>query len=218
MLIKSKYQASYRREMLKFITNNPETVLEIGCREGLFIGVLKENYNITDSWGVEPDETVTEKAKKNIDNVICDFFTKETKIPENHFDLIIFNDVLEHVYDPWEMLIKTKSLLKKNGIVIASIPNINNKRVLKKLILNDDFTYKRAGILDVTHIRFFTKKTIQRLFIDTGYEIIKINDIKTRKKKVKYKILNFLTQGRYTALKVSQYGVTAKVKLFLSEP
>lgn len=213
MLIKSKYHASCRREMLKFITNNPETVLEIGCREGLFIKVLKENYEITDSWGVEPDETVTEKAKKNIDNIICDFFTKDTNIPDNYFDLIVFNDVLEHIYDPWEMLIMTKSLLKKNGIVIASIPNINNKRLLKKLILNDNFEYKEAGILDITHIRFFTKKTIQKLFIDTGYEIIKMDDIKTRKKRIKYKILDFLTQGRYSALKTSQYGVTAKIKI-----
>lgn len=197
--------------MLNFITNNPETVLEVGCREGLFTEILKKIYNITDSWGIEPDETVNEKAKKNIDNVICDYFTKKTKLPENYFDLIVFNDVLEHMYDPWDIVARAKALLKENGIVIASIPNIKNKRLLKKLIFNDDFEYQESGVLDITHIRFFTKTTILKLFTDTGYEILKIENVRRKKQGIKYKILDFLTGGRYATFKTTQYGITARL-------
>ena len=220
MLIESKYQRSERREMLQFITNQPETVLDVGCREGLFVKAIKEVYAIKDSWGVEPDDTIQEAAQANLDNVVIDFFTKETKLPEKYFDLIVFNDVLEHMYDPWEALEKARTLLSPKGIVIVSLPNIRNKYLLKKLIFNDDFEYLPAGILDVTHIRFFTKSTMVKMFKDTGFEVLQARPVVLIKKKRWYEpikhiprgIINFVTFNRFESLQYSQYAFTLKAK------
>lgn len=218
MLIQSNYLLSTREEMLEFIINNPKTILEVGCREGLFTKQVKEKFDIKDSWGIEPDASIEKSAKLNIDNVIIDFFGKDTDIPENYFDLIVFNDVLEHMYDPWEALIKSKSLLSDNGIVIVSLPNIRHKSVLKDLFFNDNFLYKSAGILDVTHIRFFTKKTMIQLFEETGYRIVKMKPVILIKKKRSYKIItnlpkmifNFITLNKFESLQYAQYAFTLK--------
>lgn len=220
MLIESQYVASKRPEMLAFITNDPKTTLEVGCREGLFTSSIKEIFDIKDSWGVEPDNSILEESKKNIDNVVIDYFNKDIELPKKYFDLIIFNDVLEHMYDPWEALLKAKVLLSENGIIIASIPNIRHKSILKKLLLSDSFEYKSAGILDVTHIRFFTKTTMIKLFNETGFEIIQVKPVILIKKRRWYKkitqlhkkLFNILTFNKFESLQYSQYAFTVKIK------
>jgi len=216
MKIKSIYTPSARQEMLEFITNKPETTLEVGCREGLFTKSIKAIYNIKDSWGIEPDSSIKESAEQNIKNVIIDFFTKDSELPEKYFDLIIFNDVLEHMYDPWSALEKAKTLLTENGIIIVSLPNIRHKSVLKELIFNDNFEYKSAGILDATHIRFFTKTTMIGMFNEVGLEIIKHKPVILIKKRRWYKkitqlprlIFNVLTLNKFESLQFSQYAFT----------
>jgi len=213
MLIKTKYFQSNRPEMLRFITNNPKTSLEVGCREATHSKLLKEQLNIKETWGIEPEnnQKMIEKAKKNLDYFINDYLTEETKdLPRKHFDLIIFNDVLEHLYDPWEILIQSKKLLTHDGIVIASIPNIRHKSVIKKLLFSDEFEYKEEGLLDITHIRFFTKSSIQKMFTDTGYEIIKLESLSIEKPKVLRTIFNYITFNKFQTLNIFQYGVTAR--------
>ncbi len=218
-MIKAQYLPSERKEMLEFITNKPNVSLEVGCREGLFSKNLKQYYNNIECWGIEPDKTIQTKAKKNLDNFILGLFDKETKLPKKYFDLIIFNDVLEHMYDPWGALEKAKEILTKDGIIIASIPNIRHKSVLKDLIFNDNFEYKSAGILDITHIRFFTKRTMIKLFKDAGYEILKCKPIKPIKRKRWYKsimqlpkkIFNIITFNKFESMQHGQYGFTVKL-------
>lgn len=181
MIIKNTYHDSSRKEMLDYITNTPNTILEIGCREGNFIKEVKGKFNIKDSWGIDPDEEVEELAKINIDNLIIDFFTKDSKLPEKYFDLIACNDVLEHMYDPWDSLIKIKDLLSKDGILIVSLPNIRHKSVFFDLFFNDNFEYKSAGILDITHIRFFTKTTALKMFNELGFDVLKCEPVVLKK-------------------------------------
>jgi 2-polyprenyl-3-methyl-5-hydroxy-6-metoxy-1,4-benzoquinol methylase len=218
MLIQPYYAPSCREEMLDFITNEPNTILEIGCREGLFTKEVKKIYSIKDSWGIEPDAHIKEIAKENIDNLIIDFFNTDTKLPTKYFDLIVFNDVLEHMYDPWEAMIKAKTLLSKDGIIIISIPNIRHKSIIKNLLWNDDFTYEKNGILDITHIRFFTRSTIMKIFTELKFEIIKVSPIKLKKRKRWYKVItslprnlfNLITLNKFESMQHHQYGFTIK--------
>ena len=74
------------------------------------------------------------------------------------------------MYNPWQALVKLRPLLKPRGVVLASIPNVRNYTILAQLV-QGDFAYAGAGILDITHIRFFSWRGIQRLFGETGYKI-----------------------------------------------
>jgi len=215
MLIQTKYFQSNRSEMLRFITNKPKTSLEVGCREATHSKLLKNELDINETWGIEPEknDTMVKEAQNNLDYFINDYLTKETQgLPKKHFDLVIFNDVLEHMYDPWEILIQTKDLLSQNGIIIISIPNIRHKSVLKQLLFNDDFEYKEEGLLDVTHIRFFTQKTLIKMLDDCGYEIIQLESLSQGKEKLRKKFFHFITNNRFKTLDIFQFGVTARAK------
>ena len=81
-------------------------------------------------------------------------------LPDNNFDVVIFNDVLEHFENPWAVLENVKTKLNASGVVVASIPNVAYITNLVELILKKDWRYKpEGGILDKTHLRFFTKKS-----------------------------------------------------------
>ena len=220
MLIKTKYFQSNRPEMLRFITNDPKVSLEVGCREATHSKLLKEKLQIKETWGIEPEdnEQMVHEAKNNLDYFINDYLTADTKdLPKNYFDLIVFNDVLEHMYDPWDVLIQTKELLNNDGIIVMSIPNVRHKSILKKLLFNDDFEYKEEGLLDITHIRFFTKKTIIKMLEDCGYEIIKIDSLVNGKVKLRKRLFNFITNNKFQTMDTFQFGITAKKKLINNE-
>jgi len=86
------------------------------------------------------------------------------------FDYIVFADVLEHLVDPGAALQRCKSVLAEGGSVIASIPNVAYYRVRQDLLLGR-FDYGPFGILDKTHLRFFTAKTSRALFAESGFEV-----------------------------------------------
>jgi len=92
------------------------------------------------------------------------------------FDYIIFGDVLEHLRRPDKAIEYCKSLLKNYGCIIASIPNLMHISVMEDL-LKGNFTYRETGLLDKTHIHFFTYNEIIRMFRDNGYRITNITTI-----------------------------------------
>ena len=104
---------------------------------------------------------------------------------ENKFDYIVMGDIVEHLIDPWSALKKLKVMLKSDGCIIASIPNIMNA-VTMYHILSGKFTYDDSGILDRTHMRFFTKYEIKKMFNDCGYDIefLRYNQIVGRNEKI----------------------------------
>jgi 2-polyprenyl-3-methyl-5-hydroxy-6-metoxy-1,4-benzoquinol methylase len=163
-----KYYTESREELLKFIPKNAKTLLDVGCSSGLFGKRLKEHREI-EVWGVEPVENIANIATKNIDKVLCEFFDAKNNYPSAYFDVITFNDSLEHFPDP--------APPTPNGVVVASIPNFRYFENIKHILLDMDFKYTEAGILDKTHLRFFTLKSIYRLFDQSGYSILSIEGI-----------------------------------------
>ena len=97
------------------------------------------------------------------------------------FDYIIFADVLEHLADPWAALHRCKECLNPGGHVIASIPNVAYYRVRQHLLFGR-FDYGPVGILDVTHLRFYTAKTSAALFTESGYGIDEFERVFTSRK------------------------------------
>ncbi|MBI1244433.1 MAG: methyltransferase domain-containing protein [Alphaproteobacteria bacterium] len=87
------------------------------------------------------------------------------------FDAIVAADVLEHMVDPWRLLTRLPGLLAPGGALYVSVPNIRNLVVLQELV-GGDFRYDGSGILDVTHLRFFTRRSALRMFAETGWRVV----------------------------------------------
>lgn len=91
---------------------------------------------------------------------------------KKYFDYIICADILEHLSDPWVILNKIHKWLKDDGKIIVTLPNIRNYRILKDLVFLGKWEYKESGILDKTHLRFFTKSSFSKALSRADFEII----------------------------------------------
>jgi 2-polyprenyl-3-methyl-5-hydroxy-6-metoxy-1,4-benzoquinol methylase len=201
-----------REEMLPFLPPNFQTVLEIGCGNGAFGKLVKTKYNC-DYWGVEAETKFKRAAEENLDHFINKQFDQCTELPLNHFDCIVFNDVLEHLVDPSETLAKCKSLLKKEGYIVSSIPNIRHISYLYRLVYKGEFEYEKAGIMDNTHLRFFTKKSIVNLYQRLGFQIIKhegINRFVPNQFRFILKTLSFFGIKKFEDTAYQQFATLAK--------
>lgn len=198
-----------RTELMPFVPKDTVKTLDIGCASGSFSASLKEKFN-AETWGIEMTEKVALLAKEKMDHVFIGAFDDVyDNLPEKYFDCIFFNDVLEHMINPDECLIKVRKNLQKGKTVIASIPNIRHINILKELLIKKDWKYTESGILDKTHLRFFTKKSIIRMFNDCGYKILKIKGINSISPYCLTSILNLLMFNTLNDLKHQQYVIVA---------
>lgn len=153
--------------------NSDQDVLEVGCASGVQTRYLKEHLNCRVT-GIELDPHAAEDARPYCENLIIGSIEEldlSTALGKQHYDAITFADVLEHLHDPADTLRKIRPFLKENGYLIASIPNIAHAAICWELA-HGRFDYQKFGLLDNTHIRFFTKKNVARLFEETGYQIV----------------------------------------------
>lgn len=172
---RSYYECS-RPEMIPFIPIATRCLLDVGCGAGGFGATVKGHIGC-EVWGIEPELDAVTRASSRLDHVVRGLFSDDSKLPPKHFDCVVFNDVLEHILDPGRALVYARSLLKDGGVVVASIPNIGHFPVIWKLIIRGDWEYKELGILDKTHLRFFTRRSIVKLFKQAGFEIQTIQGI-----------------------------------------
>lgn len=146
------------------------TVLEFGPATGYMTRYLKEQMNCQ-VYIVEIDSDAYEKASVYAEDGICgnaEDIQWYEKFKNIRFDYITFADVLEHLVNPWQVLKYTAELLKTDtGKVLVSIPNIGHNAVLVDLI-NNKFEYRRTGIMDNTHLRFFTHDSVVKMFRECG--------------------------------------------------
>lgn len=161
-------------DLLDFSYDNLE-ILEVGCACG---GTLLEALNrnkTTKVHGIELDRDSAAIARYILGNrvYVKNIEENELPIPKESLDYIIIGDVLEHLYNPWQAIANLKEYLKEGGVFVASIPNIKHAVALQSLF-NLDWQYKDSGLLDRTHLRFFTKEEIEKMFINTGFENIEL--------------------------------------------
>lgn len=171
------YSCHLRDDLVNMICQVPNRVtepalcvLEVGCACGSTLIEIGRLYPGSKLYGIESDEGSASIAKHFAIISNEDIENSSLKFPKNYFDYIIFGDVLEHLRDPKSVLHKIKKYLKTNGRILASIPNVMHISVVKPL-LNGFWTYEDAGILDRSHIKFFTYKEILCLFQNEGYSI-----------------------------------------------
>lgn len=164
--------------MLRFIPANVTSILDVGCSTGAFGREVRQRIRSGRLVGVEPNSVAASEALSAFDAVHVGMFPDVAgELGSELFDVIFFNDVLEHMPQPENALKAASKLLAHGGVVVASIPNVRHISVLGPLLLQGDFRYRESGILDQTHLRFFTKKTIRRLFADSGWTVDRLEAI-----------------------------------------
>jgi 2-polyprenyl-3-methyl-5-hydroxy-6-metoxy-1,4-benzoquinol methylase len=214
---RADYFGCERPEMLAFIPASSRKVLDVGCGSGGF-GASVRNRTGCEVWGVEPNADCIGKAERNLNKVLHGFFGPELNLPRHYFDCIVFNDVLEHILDTASALQYAGSLLSDGGVIVASIPNIGHFPTVWRLAVRGEWEYKERGILDKTHLRFFTRSSIQRLFEESGFLIQQIQGLNAyfkmeasdRKLWRIYKPLSFIPVAGIRDMRYLQFAVVAK--------
>jgi 2-polyprenyl-3-methyl-5-hydroxy-6-metoxy-1,4-benzoquinol methylase len=201
------YYVQSRQEVAPFLPSKYERVLEIGCAGGSFRIHLK---NSCEYWGLDADKkalSISESTMHKSFNGIYEDF--ENELPDNYFDLVICNDVVEHMLDHEKFFKSIYTKIKKGGCLVGSIPNVRYIRNLHEVLIKRDWEYKKHGTLDETHFRFFTHKSLQRSLKDNGFEIIKfagLNPVKSRRFKFYLRLINLWSFGKDKDMAFLQFG------------
>ncbi|MDD5736893.1 MAG: class I SAM-dependent methyltransferase [Candidatus Omnitrophica bacterium] len=205
----TEYYSNKREEILRLIPKGARTVLDAGCWDGTFAALAKKELG-AEVWGIEINADAAQKARGKLDKVIERDISEAIKeLPDAKFDCIVFNDSLEHLADPYSVLEAAKEKLAPGGVVACSIPNMRYFPVLCGLAFKKEWRYTDTGVLDRTHLRFFTEKSIKEMFEGLDYEVLEldgINGITTWK----FNLLNILTFGLINDTRYMQFACSAK--------
>ncbi|WP_417458378.1 class I SAM-dependent methyltransferase [Kordiimonas sp.] len=184
----SVYYTNINQDLLG-ICPDAEKVLEFGCSSGRFMGAYKERVPHAYSVGVELFEVAAQEARQTFEKVLIgnaeNLDLETASLEKNYFDLMIYGDVIEHFADPWKAIKYHLEFLKPGGTVCICIPNASHWSMIYELY-NGHFRYQDQGLLDRTHLRFFTRSTFMDLLNNAGLEVelcrsIIVNENKTRR-------------------------------------
>ena len=156
--------------------NAPFKVLEIGCDCGATLMDIKNTFPQAEIYGLELNPSAAKISGYFSDTIVANIEEENVPYEDKTFDYIIFGDVLEHLRNPERVVGYCGRLLKDDGHIIASIPNIMHISVMREL-LNGDFTYEETGLLDKTHIHFFTAKEIMKMFMRSSFHVDTIESV-----------------------------------------
>lgn len=191
------YYKCFRQELIRHVHAGPNKVLDVGCAEGVLGEALKQRGLASEVIGIELFPDAANVAKSRLDRVICgdieSIVSSAHGLEPGYFDYIICGDVLEHLRDPARVMNWLVSQLKEDGRLVASIPNVRHWSVIVPLLFQGKWEYRAHGIMDQTHLRFFTRKTAIRLFEEAGLHVELCEGTKLRGRKDK--LLNFLMLG-----------------------
>ena len=197
-----------RKDMVPYVPSSARRVLDVGCAAGRFAENLRERERDIEVWGIDQwplPEGVADPHHRRITG------SYPADAPDGvTFDCVAFNDVLEHMIDPWGALDHARAILAPGGVVVASIPNVRNfVRVVRPLAVNGRWRYTDTGILDRTHLRFFTRESIVAMFEDAGFEIETIDPIHLHEHG-RWAVMNRWLRGRLDDLLAVQYAVVGR--------
>jgi len=170
------YYSLPRQDILSLINDKHKKILEIGCAFGELGKSINRHFPEVIIDGIELNPDSRDFLLDNYNNVtIGNIEDLDISKIDNGYDLIIFADVLEHLYDPWRILNLLREKLSENGNVIVSVPNLRSSGILFNLIIRGRFKYAESGLMDRTHIRWFTRHEINKALDDAGFQVLLTN-------------------------------------------
>jgi len=167
------YFSGVRKLFVDDLPANPQgRLLEIGCGTGETAAYAMATGKCGWCAGIELCHTHAVEASNYLNDVqIGDVGKIDLPYPKEHFDVMIMSEIIEHLIDPWATLTKLRLLLKVGALVVAGSPNVAHRSVLR-MLLQGRWDYTSEGIMDQTHLRWFTPATYKELFEDSGFEVI----------------------------------------------
>ena len=171
------YFDNVRRDIAPLLPAQAGAVLEVGCGAGATLQWLQQSGRATRTVGIELFPDAAERARERIDELLQGNAEAllASQLPARFtpasFDLVLCLDVLEHMVDPWAFVSRVQALMKPGAVLIASIPNVRHLRVVLPLLLAGRWRYEDSGILDRTHLRFFTHGTAMALVSPPGLRV-----------------------------------------------
>ena len=192
-------------------------VLEIGCGEGAFSIDIR---NAIETWGIEPDQRSAEVAKTRLFKVFVNTFDAvKAELPANYFDLIVCNDVIEHMTDHDAFLRSIQDHMAPGAYLVGSLPNVRFYSNLFNLLVARDWHYRDSGILDRTHFRFFTMRSVRRSLEEADFAVRRLEglnegarsrwDVRTVVERLFRRMLIVLSGGAARDIKYMQIGFLA---------
>lgn len=203
-----QYFEGQRADMVDLLPDNPNArVLEIGCGYGGTGGLAFQKRKCSEYFGVEISETAAGFARGQLTDVLLgNVETAELPWPEGYFDALILSEVLEHLMDPWSVLRKLAPLLRNRAVVMASSPNIGQISVIRSLALGR-WDLADFGVMDRTHLRWFTPSSYRDLFEMSGFVVDQIKPIVPFAPRTRF--LSWLTFGQFDHLFIRQIFLLA---------
>jgi 2-polyprenyl-3-methyl-5-hydroxy-6-metoxy-1,4-benzoquinol methylase len=168
----AKYKVKPRQDLLDLLDTRPGKLLELGCADGTNLLFFRDRLA---AQGVRVERLVGVDVQairdcpqygefEFVHATVEDFIDR----CRERFDLIILSDIVEHLYNPWRTLTALRENLEPDGRVLISVPNLQNLRFVSA-VASGNFHYQETGLLDVTHIRFFSRETLATLLNGCGY-------------------------------------------------
>jgi 2-polyprenyl-3-methyl-5-hydroxy-6-metoxy-1,4-benzoquinol methylase len=173
----SEYYATERPELVSFLRPYGPfgTVLDIGCASGLLGEDLRRAGIVSACDGVEPNEQAGQLARTRLRQVWLGAFESQTEnLPWQDYDLVILADVLEHLVDPWAALRLLHRRSAQACRLALSVPNLRHYKISMPLLFRGEFRYEDSGIMDRTHLHFFTRGSLEEILRDCGWKVLAV--------------------------------------------
>ena len=165
------YYTQEKRFIFHLVPDGPNLVLDLGCGAGKMGKALIDSGKAGVVVGVEIFEPAAHEAAKYYSRVHVGDIEQMELTYHGYFDVAICGDILEHLKDPGKVIQRVRQWLKDDGLIICCVPNVRYWRVLRDLIFRGKFEYASEGIMDQTHLRFFTCSSFKKLLRDASFEI-----------------------------------------------
>jgi 2-polyprenyl-3-methyl-5-hydroxy-6-metoxy-1,4-benzoquinol methylase len=166
------YFSLVRKDILPLLPENFNDVIELGCGDGGTLAWLKASGQAVNTTGMELCEAPALLARTQVDLIIeGNIELTVNDLSHQSYDLVLCLDVLEHLVDPWTVVQKLYAVLRPGGSIIISLPNVRNHRVVFPLLFNGTWRYQKNGIMDRTHLRFFSREGAENMLTKNGFII-----------------------------------------------
>ncbi len=198
---------SLEREIFKnAVKESGLSILDVGCGTGV-LGKYFRTHQQCRVYGIEINQEAYEIAKDNLDEVTrANVETMELHYETNQFDIVIMGDVLEHLVNPVTAIGKLMQVVKPGGKILITVPNVRHWKVVYRLVCKDEWRYMSWGILDYTHLRFFTKTSIVAMMKENGFQVANAEWVIQRPSKSN--LIDRATLGLFSGLLASHTFLT----------
>lgn len=205
----ASYFSGARSDFVNVLPNNPTArILEIGCGDGAMGRRLLAEGKCGAYYGVELVTEAADTARRHFHEVIQgDVERIDLPWQPAYFDALIMSEVLEHLVDPTAVLGKVRGLLKPGGVVLAGSPNVAHYGIIL-MLLRGEWQLTDCGVMDRTHLRWFTPRSFRRLFEEAGFTVDAVNEIGNGG--VKARVASALLCGQCSWLFARQISITAR--------